>query len=121
MERSKLEQDRCILFPQDEGAVEIIESKEIDSRHEIKVIDFTNSQFCKLGLWGFFDYPKESALSIDKNSFVKVEVEQIPLVVQSALNARKQTNEAELINLIDKIVEKANNSLKVKLPIWFNT
>ncbi len=121
MERSKLELDRCILFPRAEGAASAIEAGEIDSRFEIEVIDLNYSSLSKLGLFGFFSYPKKSDLSVPKNCFVKVSSKQVPLVIETALKARKETNNKDLLRLIDRFVEKAKRSSSQGLPIWFNT
>ena len=62
-------QDRCILFPQSQGAVDCIESNELDKRYEIEIIDFSYSQMSKLDLFGFFTF---SDFRIKQNSFVKL-------------------------------------------------
>ncbi len=121
MERSKLELDRCILFPRAEGAVSAIENGEIDSRYEIDVIELDYSSLSKLGLFGFFTYPKESGLCITKNNFVKIPPDRISLTIDAALKSRKETNDKVLIKIIDRFVEKAKKSSKQGLPIWFNT
>jgi hypothetical protein len=121
MDKSKLELDRCILFPRATEAMLAIENKDIDSRYEIEVIDINYSSLSKLETFGFFSYPKELGLSVSKNSFVKIPSTKVPLVVDTALKARKETNDHELINLIDRFVEKAKRSVRQELPIWFNT
>ena len=121
MEASKLNLDRCILFPKDEGAVHAIENKEIDNRYKIEVIDLNYSQLSKLRLFGFFDSPDNENLNIANNDFVKVDSSQVSMLIEKALETRKRTNEKELLKLIDKFVEKAKRSDKNNLPIWFNT
>lgn len=121
MDRSKLELDRCILFPRVKEAVVAIENMEIDSRYEIEVIDLTYDLLSKLELFGFFSYPKGIELSIKKNSFIKLPAIHILEAIETALKARKQTDSKELTRIIDKFVEKAKHSEKQGLPIWFNT
>ena len=121
MQQSKLQSDRCILFPQTKEAVNCIESKELDSRYVIDVIDLTYSQSCKLEIYGFFDFSKGRQSKIKENSFVKVNAYDIPLALKSALSARKQTQDENMLKLIDKFVEKANHSKILNMPIWFNT
>ncbi len=121
MKRSKLELDRCILFPRAEGAVSAIERSEIDSRFEIEVIDVSYSSLSKLELFGFFSYPINSGLNIAESCFVKVPSKLLPLVIDTALKSRKEMNDKELLRLIDSFVEKAKRSSNQGLPIWFNT
>lgn len=121
MEEGKLNLDRCILFPREEGAVIAIENREIDSRYRIDVIDLSFSLFAKLRLFGFFDYPEEYFLTISNNDFKKVDSSNVEVLIETALKSRKQTNDKELLSLIDRFVEKAQYSKRHQLPIWFNT
>ncbi|WP_144394631.1 hypothetical protein [Pleionea sediminis] len=121
MEKSKLELDRCILFPRTREAVSAIENGVLDSRFEVEVIDLDYSSLSKLRLFGFFSYPKESGLSVTKNSFIKISSVEVELAVETALKSRKETNDRLLTKLIDSFVEKAKRSIRQELPIWFNT
>jgi len=121
MERSKLELDRCILFPKAEEVVTAIENSVIDSRYEIEVIDIDFSTLSKLQIFGFFNYPKELGINIVSNDFVKILAIHLPSVIETALESRKQTNDRELLKLIDTFVGKAKQSNSNSLPIWFNT
>lgn len=121
MEKSKLELDRCILFPRVEEAVIAIESKEIDSRYEVEVIDLNYSLLSKLELLGFFSYPKKVDIKVTKNNLIKIQAEYLSLVIEVAINSRKQTTDKELIRVIDRFVEKSQRSKKQGLPIWLNT
>ncbi len=121
MERNKLELDRCILFPRTEEALTAIDSKEIDNRYEIELIDLDYSSLSKLEIFGFFSYPKDSGLSVVKNSFVKIPTNLVSVGIDVALSSRKETNDKELLRLIDRFVEMSKRSNKQGLPIWFNT
>ena len=121
VEKSKLELDRCILFPRVEEAVIAIESKEIDSRYEVEVIDLNYSLLSKLELFGFFSYPKKVDIKVTKNNLIKIQAEYLSLVIEVAINSRKQTTDKELIRVIDRFVEKSQRSKKQGLPIWLNT
>ncbi len=121
MQQNKVQSDRCILFPQTKEAVNCIESKELDSRYVIDVIDLTYSQSCKLEIFGFFDFSKNGQSQIKENSFVKLNADDIHLSLESALSARKQTEDQEMVKVIDKFIEKANHSKIISMPIWFNT
>ncbi len=120
MQISKLELDRCILFPRGEEAVMAIENSEIDSRYEVEVIDLDYSSYQKLELFGFFSYPVETGLSVTKNNFVKIYPEFVALAIKNALKTRRRTTDRELLKLIDHFVEKANRSKSQEMPIWFN-
>jgi len=121
MERSKLETDRCILFPRAEGAVIAIDNMQIDSRFEIEVIDLNYSSLSKLQIFGFFNYPAELGIIIVKNGFYKIPSNHLPLIIETALLSRKQTNDHVLLKLIDTFVNKTKRSIDDDLPIWFNT
>ena len=121
MEKSKLELDRCILFPRSQKASVAIENRELDSRYETEVIDISYSDLSKLNIFGFFDYPKDIGISIVKNSFIQLPAVHIPLAIDAALKSRKETIDKDLLNLIDRFVQKAKNSSRQGLPIWFNT
>jgi len=121
MERRKLELDRCILFPRDEKAVTAIESKEIDSRYEVEVIDLNYNLFSKLELFGFFSYPREVNIEVTRNNFIKIQAKHLSLIIEVAIDSRKQTSDKELIRVIDRFVEKSQRSKKQGLPIWLNT
>jgi len=121
MERNKLELDKCILFPRAEDAAKAIENSEIDSRYEIELIEISSSNFSKLQLYGFFSYPKHLGISVHRNNFVKILASQLPLVIETALESRKQTNDREILKLIDTFVSRAKLSSNKSLPIWFNT
>jgi hypothetical protein len=118
---SKINQDRCILFPRSEQAVAAIENREMDVRYKIEVIDLDYSSLSKLMLFGFFAYPKEAGLNVVKNSFIKILPCQVALTIDAALKSRKETSDKNLLRLIDRFVEKAKRSENQGLPIWFNT